>query len=793
MTDQKEDPYFPFKKHLDFSGLIRYWKENLTTPAFSHLPAGDLLDRIESATELHEPISDLNILDKHRELLGLLMSVIFPPALTDSIMMGAHIPFDFNGFYATPGYAEVLPFDNPRDDINLYTDIGDAKTGTIIMANLFILKNYYGADVEYQLPILLGVPDKKNGLERIYKLEVDTRFIEVKAVRETKKPDQETISMLLENLYDLELWSEHIDPEDFILSGFALHKLIDVTDQETLSSIKFYLLNRDAVTCGTNFSTIQDKVRSLFRLPELRVGLVFFDTRSNIITSAGISDWNSFMTKNKLEEGLSCSYFKGSIYDVAYTDQKPVIIEDLNKYRSKTIIEKELLDQDIRNIIIAPLISENNVIGILELVSPTPGALNTFNAGNLTNILPMFTAAVNRVLGDLHNEVRAAIQKECTAIHPAVEWKFLNAGYEMIRKKGKKGKSSFPEIVFENVYPLFGMSDIRDSSVRRNQAIRSDLIANLDKAHEVINQIIAFKNMPILNELAYKVELHRRHIEPGLASGAETGIINFLKEEVNPAISLFKDHQELKHVLNDYFNLLSPEYGVIHQKRKEYEDSLARVNDTISRYIDQAEVQAQQIIPHYFEKYKTDGVEYNIYLGQSLLENGEFNELYLRNFRLWQLLTMCDIAKAVDDLKPELAHPVDITQLILVHSEPLAIRFRQDEKRFDVDGAYNIRYEIIKKRIDKAHIKDTGERLTQPGKISIVYSRESDIAEYHRYIEYLRSQNFITGETEHFELEELQGAKGLQALRISINLERDVDTGANSPLIDELVRQLEEV
>jgi hypothetical protein len=34
-----------------------------------------------------------------------------------------------------------------------------------------------------------------------------------------------------------------------------------------------------------------------------------------------------------------------------------------------------------------------------------------------------------------------------------------------------------------------------------------------------------------------------------------------------------------------------------------------------------------------------------------------------------------------------------------------------DEKRFDVDGAYNSYYEIIKKRLDKAHIKDSQNAL----------------------------------------------------------------------------------
>jgi hypothetical protein len=68
-----------------------------------------------------------------------------------------------------------------------------------------------------------------------------------------------------------------------------------------------------------------------------------------------------------------------------------------------------------------------------------------------------------------------------------------------------------------------------------------------------------------------------------------------------------------------------------------------------------------------------------------------------------------------------------------------AIRFRFDEKRFDVDGAYDIRYEIVKKRIDKALIKGSTERATQPGRLVIVYSQATEAQEYRGYLEYLQS------------------------------------------------------
>src|SRR5205823_6487557 len=82
-----------------------------------------------------------------------------------------------------------------------------------------------------------------------------------------------------------------------------------------------------------------------------------------------------------------------------------------------------------------------------------------------------------------------------------------------------------------------------------------------------------------------------------------------------------------------------------------------------------------------------------------------------------------------------------------------SIRFRFDEKRFDVDGAYDIRYEIVKKRIDKAVIKGTAERITQPGKVAIVYSHPAEGHEYRGYIEYLQSLGYFTGEVEDVELE----------------------------------------
>jgi hypothetical protein len=91
-----------------------------------------------------------------------------------------------------------------------------------------------------------------------------------------------------------------------------------------------------------------------------------------------------------------------------------------------------------------------------------------------------------------------------------------------------------------------------------------------------------------------------------------------------------------------------------------------------------------------------------------------------------------------------------------------------DEKIFDVDGTYNARYEIIKKRVDKAYIKGTQQRITQKGKIAIVYSQKKDKIEYNRYIKFLQAKKYLDKKVEYVEVEDLQGVTGLKAILVSV-------------------------
>lgn len=101
---------------------------------------------------------------------------------------------------------------------------------------------------------------------------------------------------------------------------------------------------------------------------------------------------------------------------------------------------------------------------------------------------------------------------------------------------------------------------------------------------------------------------------------------------------------------------------------------------------------------------------------------------------------------------------------------PVTLQFRTDEKKFDVEGAPGIRFEILKKRLDKAHVKDTNERITQPDRIAIVYSHENEAEEYRRHVQYLIANGYLDENVEEFDVEDLQGLTGLKMLRVTVNV-----------------------
>ncbi len=764
---------FPFKTELSLAPLFDFWAKKFDDDSSAKGAfIRTVREQVKQVPELLGPITDLGVINRHRPLMDVLMSGIFPPAFFEQEFSAVLIPFMLKSFYATPPFDRLLRTEDGRLRGRVNLDASMVNAMRVFFAYALVLERVYGIHLHVDYPLILTVSDPDTGLERHFKMEFDWRFVEVETVGPVPTLTDDMRQRLRGDLFDPERFREILPADSFVFRGFTIFKAIEVTDQEVLSSLERDLIDKESIVSHKRFAALQDKLRTLFRRPDLRFGLAALDGDQVLVLNYGAECEHACIFADSRHH--SVEEFRGSVYERAVTQGSPLIVEDLAKMPGRTPADDEIMEWGLRNIIVAPLYYQDRVIGTLELGSPKPGDLDWTHLPKLHQVLPLFSMAVQRSMEELNARVQGFIKEKCTAIHPVVEWRFRKAvlkGIEQWAEGVEDTSLELEPIVFEKIYPLYALSDIRGSSTQRSLAIQADLLTQLRLARDVVRWAHDARPLPGLHELLYRIDKRTAKIQANLNSGDEVSIITFLRSDVE---ALF-DHLQtfgpgVRERIEAYRAALDPHIGTVYDRRRLFEDSVTRIADGISSYLDLEEQTAQTMFPHYFEKQKTDGVDHQIYVGGSLLEDGRFDPLYLKSLRLWQLMVVCGIALRVNRLKEKLPVPLEVTHLVLVQHNPLSIRFRFDEKRFDVDGAYDIRYEIVKKRIDKAVIKGTDERVTQPGKIAIVYSHPGEAHEYRAYLEYLHALGYVTGEVEDVELEELQGVHGLRALRVSIDL-----------------------
>lgn len=764
---------FPYRTTLSFQPLLNRIEERAAATDTLEAPLyQQILNTVKEVPALLEPIEDLSLLKKYRKETDLLLSTVLPSSMIENYIAGIIVPFQPITVYASPKFNEMLVADEDGIWDLSRMDLKKGINELIAYCGMAILEKYYHFKIMHPDVMKSKEFDKITGLTKFYQPEINTMFAEVIALKEPKPLSEIDLSPLKDDFFNASFWLENFPPDTFEFRGITVYRMMEITDRELISQIEYILLQSGSIISKENISRIEDKFRNFFKIPDLRVGLAPIFSYRGQMANCDMESWFCLIPSEKAS--LMLDNFENSIYHTAVQRAAPYLVDDLEKLPSITSIEEALLREGIRNIIVVPVFHDKDLIGAIEIGCPRPNELNFVSMLKVKEILPLIAVAFQRAAKDFDTQVQATIKEHFTSIHPSVEWKFSQAALEMIKVNSSAEPNKIAPIELKDVMPIYGQVDIRGSSERRNEAIREDLIEYLTAAKKILQ--LAYKTYPlnILDEMIFRADKYVSKLQESLDSGDETGILEFMKQEVEPTFQLLAEQSaHLKQAIDNYFNLLDPEHEVYHFRRQSFEKSLTMINDVVARMLEEEEARTQQLLPHYFEKYKTDGVEYNIYLGQSILQEGKFDPVYVKNFRLWQLITMVNIARETHQLLPDLPMPLETTQLILCYSNPFAIMFRMDEKRFDVSGAYNIRYEIVKKRIDKAVIKGTNERLTQPHKIAVIYTQEKEAREYERYFEFMSSKGWITGTPEHLELEPLQGLQGLKGLRVQIRYDKE--------------------
>ncbi|CEJ70483.1 hypothetical protein BN1195_02810 [Chryseobacterium oranimense G311] len=760
---KKDAPFqviISFKKYLDVLEHIRY-NDRLE---YRVNYAESLIERTRNFQELKDGFQDVTLLDKHEDLIRLLLADLFPTGLTNNEIKAASIPLSNITFNYTERFKNILKDAGKDFEIEL-RNIDDNEF--YVFCCCLILQTYFKRDIKSTMPFYYDIPNRQ-GIMKHYKITVNADFTDIYPTENAEIPSDDVLDMLLENLDDFKLWKKYFPSKSWVLKGFTIISLVDCTSEVALSDLKSSMIEIDPEDLSPNENLVEI-FKSYFDVPELNFGLMLFDKKDQKLGRLPI--YENIFTHHVLDFWINAfdEETRKNTFNNLNHNSKPIVVSNVNKLDEdvKNLPSFSILrDNNINSFMVIPIMKDNELLAIMEFTSPQANSFNGLKLKKMEFFTDMILFSLNRFSFEKNYQIEAIIQREYTSIHDSVVWKFRNEAEKYFNASLGKKMYTLKQITFKNLTPLFGFSDIRSSSDKRFNLMLEDLNQQLENLHDIFTLINSDSEKYLLALDVFENELNNE-----IKADTEQRLQRFLREEIHPYLQgklELKTDREIKNKIKDYFLQVFSQTDLFYANRKNLDDSITLVNRKLADMLDESQVKAQEIFPHYFERFKSDGVEHNLYIGHNIAPELAYTSKVVHKLRYWQLKTICNMEREFQTFKNNLPIQLDIASLLFVYNEKIDIRFRMDEKRFDVDGAYNSYYEIIKKRLDKAHIKDSPERITCPGKITIVYFGMENQREYLEYINKLQKKGILQNDVEFLKVEDLQGITGLLALRVSL-------------------------
>ncbi|MEM6423911.1 MAG: GAF domain-containing protein [Cyanobacteria bacterium P01_D01_bin.128] len=542
---------------------------------------------------------------------------------------------------------------------------------------------------------------------------------------------------------------QNLERDRYRAEGLMLLEGADVTERETLQTLSELLLSAESVLQPQRFVRANRLIKALFRADDTLV-LNAENNRTILFLDLEQADWQPYHYRSR--------QLAHSTFVKAAQSAQVLNVPDLALIE-RTPIEQTLYERGWRSLLLIPLVvktlkgrdSQCNLLGLVGVSSDRPYAFHPQDCRHAKAILPALAAAM-----------RHSVRDRFTNIHPSVRWRF-----EQEAERRSWGLPPEP-IVFTEVYPLYGISDIRGSSNERNRSIQTDLLAQFERAVAVLDAVCEVQPNAYVQQLRLDILEQRQALAPGITVDAEVTFIRYLQDEIESHFPTFcRWGDRAKTAVEAYQAACDPNQGCVYDARARYDTTIHQINALLRETWSRWQTAMQAITPHYCDVESTDGIDHMVYAGKSIDSN--FSRFQLDSLRYEQLRAVCDCARICLDLKNRFDTDMEVTHLVLVQDSTVDITHDEDTERlFDVRGTRDTRYEIVKKRIDKAVDADSRDRITQPGMLTIVYSTASEWEDYRQYLHYLRREGWVAKDIEQGSVEPLQGVNGLKFARVQV-------------------------
>ena len=539
-----------------------------------------------------------------------------------------------------------------------------------------------------------------------------------------------------------------LNPQTYQASGTILLEGMDVTDREVAQRLVHLLLDRESILQPHRFRQANHLLKRLFSATDSLILTAEADT-ATVYLDLDSPDWavHLLSVQSLQESPLFQAAYRGTVLNMQdLLHQCPENLEILLRERgAKSLLVLPLVVKSTR------LKASSQLLGLLAVMSDQYDAFDTIDEHHARTLVPALTIAM-----------RHTVNERLTNIHESVRWRF-----EEEAERRSLGLPPEP-IVFNEVYPLYGISDIRGSSHERNRAIQKDLLTQFQLGLAVAETVCTAVDTAFAHQFRADLLAHMEQLQQRVTVDAEVTLLRYLRENLEAHFDFFRTCGEpAEAAIAAYQAAQDPEQGCIYAARAIYDQTVQTINQSLRDTGHRWQRTLQTVTRHYCDIETTDGIDHMIYAGQAI--DSTFTDFHLRSLRYEQLRAMCDCARTSFRLKAEHQTDMEITHLVLVQDSTVDITHDENTERlFDVRGTRDTRYEIVKKRIDKALDSKTQERITQPGCLTLVYSTNQEWQEYQEYLRYLQREGWIGIEVEQGSVEPLQGVTGLKFARVRV-------------------------
>lgn len=732
-----------FKPYLNFIESQIEKSDNIIYKTY----LGSIATILYENPHLLQPIKDWSVLNPFKDLIDLIhINHIFSQDNNHLYAIGT--PSAPMKFFS---YSETFKKLISDTDGNLKLRLHDSFVNEEYTRRLYqdILYKCYGIKdiTQHSSHTLLRLTDDSEGFKRTYHFLTNNQFVDINYAGVLPELNKEWIQYAKGNIESIKEVKNQLPLARFGLEGFILFTIKDETFEESVNELRenvaamHTLSRKDAYhrIKGNTLSLLQRSLLDVGFLPLIDVNKKIFYHKSFNYTSILFKILQKHLTTAELND-----FLERFIDMCSFSQEYPIQIFKQDEDDVKNELRQYLIEEGVKSFTIIPVFHQQNIVGVIELACPEEESITLDDVRKIESAMPMYSEFIVYQTNKLHEQMESFIMHNYTAIQPVVEWKFNEVAWHTMQKAPN---AKLPDISFKELIPFYGAVDIKNSSVERQRAIRKDSDKNLKLLGEFLS-----KHGDTQTTFQEDVSLWQDSLEDSLADETQLNLRMFIEKASQDLLESYPD----------------AEIDFSHEEELNYEQSLFSINNALKEVLDVQEQKLKKLIPVYFDKFRTDGWEYTIYTGQSLSPDIPITPEMIASVKEWELETVLHMGLVASAIQSKIPYKLETTQLILANTSPLNIRFRADEHRFDVEGSYSIRYEIVKKRIDKVRVRDTNERLTQSGKIAIVYIYSGELEGYLKEINDYIQQGLLENEIEYLDLENLQGVVGLKAIRVTM-------------------------